>query len=331
LYDEILDWRLKKQEYGKLGQGTFNDDRVRKKEQQIMEVILKHEDGIAHGELALIVGIDRKNLTHYIKSLMDKGLVTRGNGAHGLYFPTTKARRAISLTADILANTFKSRILENDSFLPDIPSPNKDLGFSDLEYKILKMSNTLGGFITYALIQSMNPENKITEYSRNDEEKDIAVQAWLEDTMSIVLENILFRFKELIYNHLKTIDYDIPIPINASDSDALNIAGNIYQRFFHKRPYLTLNEKVISELTASFLKVYPNLGSSLKKIRSDVPKLLEEEINHIRHTEAKIKIQKKCEHNFQEPLNQLYESGRFRHCRKCHKTELIKKKIKVKA
>jgi len=286
MYDEILNWRLKKQEYGKLGQGTFNDYWVGKKEQQIMEIILKHEDGIAHGELAKLVKLDRKNLRHYIKRLMDKGLVTRGEGAHGLYFPTTKARRAISLTADIFANTFTSRILENDSFLSDTPDPNKDSGFSKLDYEILKVSNMLGGFITYTLIQSMNPENKITEYSRNIVEKDIAVQSWLEDTIDIVLENILFWFKELIYNHLETLDD--AIPINASDSDALKIAGDIYKTFFHKRPHLSLNENIISELTASFLKVYPNLGSTLEKIRSDLPKLLKEEINHIRQR-SKIK------------------------------------------
>lgn len=328
MYDQILDWRLKKQEYGKLGQGTFNDDWVRRKEQQIMEVILKHEDGIAHGELARIVSLDRKNLRHYIKSLMDKGLVTRGKGDRGLYFSTTKARRATSLTADILANSFKTHILENDSFFPDISSSNKELGFSDLEYEILKLSNLLGGFMAYTLIQSMNPQNKITEYSRNNIERDIAVQAWLEDTISIVLEKILFWFKERIFPHLKTIDDDISI--NASDSGILDKAGNSYLRFFHKRPYLTSNGKVISELIASFLKVYPNLGSSLEKIRSDLPKLLEEEINHIRHTEAKLEIQKVCKHDYQ-PLDQFYEDGKFQHCSKCHKTELIKKGIKVKA
>lgn len=181
--------------------------------------------------------------------------------------------------------------------------------------------------MTYTLIQSMSPENKTTEYSRNNVERDIAVQAWLEDTISIVLEKILFRFKERIFPHLETIDDDIPI--NASDSDILDKAGNDYLRFFHNRPYLTLNEKVISELTASFLKVHPGLGSSLEKIRLDFPKLLKEEINHIRHTETKLKIQKVCKHNYQ-PLDQFDEAGKFQHCSKCHKTERIKKKIKAK-
>jgi hypothetical protein len=107
----------------------------------------------------------------------------------------------------------------------------------------------LGGFIVYTLIQSMNPENKITQTSRNVVEKDFAVQAWLEDTLSILLENILSHFKERVFLCLEGID-DV-ICQNASKSE-IDKVGTEYLKFFHKRPFFTLDQRIISELINCF-------------------------------------------------------------------------------
>ena len=75
------------------GQDTLDDllpheEYVRKKEEKIMKVIIGHGDsGIAHLQLAQIIGIDRKNLTSYTKRLMRKGLIKRGKGKQGKYYP----------------------------------------------------------------------------------------------------------------------------------------------------------------------------------------------------------------------------------------------------
>jgi predicted transcriptional regulator len=319
VYDEILDAKIKL-EYGKPKLSSNpREDWVRKREHEIQRTILKYDDGISHGKLARTIDINRKNLQPYMKRLIEQGLTTRGEGLHGKYYPTTKARRGTSLTADILANSFVSSILDNDNFLIDIPSPNTDsCRFSELEHEVLKLSNMFGGFITYTLIQSMNPENKIAQSSGNALEKDIVVQAWLEDTISIFIQNILSRFKHRVFPHLEFIDAGIPP--NASDSEIFDKACKGYLKFFHKRPFFTLDQRIISELINCFSNLYPNLGHDLEKTRSELPKLRAQEINHVRYIEERLRVQQTCKHKYERPMNQLYDSDRFEHCRKCHKT-----------
>jgi predicted transcriptional regulator len=319
VYDEILDAKVKLEyEKPKLSSNP-REDWVRKREHEIQRIILKYDDGISHGKLARTIGINRKNLQPYMKRLVDKRLTTRGEGLHGKYYPTTKARRGISLTADILAKSFVSSILDNDKFLIDNPTPNTyPSKFSELEREVLKLSNMFGGFITYTLIQSMNPENKIAQSSSNALEKDIVVQAWLEDTISIFIQNILSRFKDRVFPHLESIDGGIPP--NASDSEIFDKAAKDYLKFFHKRPFFTLDQRFISELINCFSNLYPNLGHNLERIRSELPNLLAQEVNHIRYVAEKAKLQKTCTHKYKRPLNESYDDHRFEHCQKCHKT-----------
>jgi hypothetical protein len=57
-YDKAI-----KQEYDKLNpQSNPSNDLVRKKEEKIVKIILAHEEGIFHKELADIIDIDRNNL-----------------------------------------------------------------------------------------------------------------------------------------------------------------------------------------------------------------------------------------------------------------------------
>jgi predicted transcriptional regulator len=61
--------------------------------------------------IAEYIGIDRKTLRRYMKRLIEMHLVTREPGKHGKYFPTTKRHRGTSISADILAESFRERFL----------------------------------------------------------------------------------------------------------------------------------------------------------------------------------------------------------------------------
>jgi predicted transcriptional regulator len=135
---------------------------VRKKEGKIMEVISAHHDkGIAHLKLASIVKIDRKNLTPYMKRLRRKGLVKREKGKQGKYYPTTKGNRGASITADIFSKAAAGMILANKDFPMDSPFLRNIVTDKPFEYALVMFSNKIGSIITYFLIQSMNPANKI--------------------------------------------------------------------------------------------------------------------------------------------------------------------------
>jgi predicted transcriptional regulator len=148
---------------------------VRKKEGKIMEVISAHHDkGIAHLKLASIVKIDRKNLAPYMKRLMSKGLVKRGKAKQGKYYPTTKGNRSRTITADIFSEAAADMILANQDFPVDSPFLRNEIVTNySLEQALFMLSNKIGSIITYMLIQSMNPDNKImSNDTKNDGEKD---------------------------------------------------------------------------------------------------------------------------------------------------------------
>jgi DNA-binding MarR family transcriptional regulator len=319
-----------KLEYDKLNpQSNPSNDLVRKKEQKIVNTILAYEGGISHQELANMIGIDRNNLRRYMNRLMNRGLVTRDKGQHGKYYPTNKARRGISISADILANSCVSNILDNDKFLIDIPSLETNIiPFSGLEYKLLKLSNMFGGFMIYAMIQSMNPENKITQ-TWNLVEEDIAVQAWLEDVILIFMKDILSRFKSHVFDDLKSLDQILleDLPPKSSRSKIRDKNFSIAWNFFNQRPYFTLDQRIISELIGSFSNLYPKLSRVLEKTRSELPKLLEKEINNMRYREEASKVQKICKHKYEKPSIRFIDPNLLRdprdvyeHCRKCHHT-----------
>ncbi|HET7284950.1 MAG TPA: hypothetical protein VFI70_09720 [Nitrososphaeraceae archaeon] len=66
-----------------------------------------------------------------------------------------------------------------------------------LEYSLVMFSSKIGAIITYLLIQSMNPDNKIMGDTKNDEEKDLNVQRWIDDAISSLRPILLPVFKVL--------------------------------------------------------------------------------------------------------------------------------------
>jgi predicted transcriptional regulator len=327
-----------KREYDKLNpRSNPSDDLVRKKEEKIVKTILVYEDGISHQELAETIDINRNNLRLYMKRLMQRGLVTRDKGKHGKYYVTNKARKGISLTADILANSFVSNILDKGNFLIDIPSLETNIiPFSGLEYELLKLSNIFGGFMIYAFIQSMNPANKITETSRNSVEKDIAVEAWLGDLITIFMKDILSHFKSRVFHHLNSLDQILldDFPSKASEQQIFDKNAEIAMNYYFQRPYFTLDQRVISELIGCFSSLYPKLSRILEKTRSELPNLVDKKINHMRYLNEASKIQKICRHKYERPASidyRLYDPIKaydqrdvYEHCRKCHHTRFKK-------
>jgi predicted transcriptional regulator len=312
-HDELLHRKVKL-EYEKMSpHSNPSNDIVRRTEQRIMNTILAYENGISHQELADIIGIDRNNLRSYTKKLMQKGLVIRDRGKQGKYYPTTKARRGISLTADILTNSFISNILDNEDFPIDIPSPNSNR--TELEVELLKLCNIIGGFIIYVLIQSRNSENKIAQRSKNIKEKAIVIQAWLEDTVSILVRDISSIFHSRVYPHLESIDGDIPP--NPSDE-------YLHSKEFFNQAVKLSPQTAVSELIDCYSRLFPNLSTELEKTRSKLPELLVQEIKHIKDVAEKRKLQKTCRpHDYETIEKYSYNNRRFERCLKCQKTRTM--------
>jgi hypothetical protein len=101
------------------------------------------------------------------------------------------------------------------------------------------------------------------------------------------------------------------------------LVGNLSCKDSKNAPYL-LDDKTISGLIWMLSQEYPKMISKLEKNRSQMPKIIAEQLRHQKHVRHMIEIQQKCDHIWGPPPNKvLYEKSgkRIQHCRKCHKTK----------
>lgn len=308
--------------YGVKNLYDLSSQELRKTEGRILQVIYVHRDeGIGHLKLAHVVGIDRKNLAGHLKKLMRKGLVRRANGKQGKYYPATKDYRGTVPTADLFGKAAAARILLDDDFPVDGPF-FRNVTSNPLEIALFMYSNKVGAIITYLLIQSMNPSNKVTGDTINDEEKDLNVQRWIYDALSSLGSVLLPVFKEFLASFLRTLDDEY---FDNNGSIDYSKGGLHLLNYIYDRPLYTLEQKSISELMSAFSRSYPTISNELEKIRSNLPRLVAQQINHWEYMADCFKQQKLCLHDYKPPSNKVLDkTNNILHCRKCHKNKYKK-------
>ena len=70
---------------------------------------------------------------------------------------------------------------------------NKD----EIEHALFEFSNRVGAFITYALIQAMNPDNN--KMSLSTKGQDEIVKKWAQNSISRILPFLVKNFNDFVY------------------------------------------------------------------------------------------------------------------------------------
>jgi hypothetical protein len=145
----------------------------------------------------------------------------------------------------------------------------------------------------------MNPANKLTDHTKDITEKDLIMQSWIEDAISLIQPHLLFSFHYYIGPFLKT---------------------------FYKRAYKGKDifddqksiDEIVSELNDAFSNLYPNLSYELEKTRAELPILVKHEIDEMNSYDEKIRRQKLCKpHEY--ILEDDYNEYRIFKCKRCEK------------
>ena len=160
--------------------------------------------------------------------------------------------------------------------------------------------------------------------TKNDEEKDLNVQRWIDDAISSLRSVLLPLFKELIGTFVTSLYDDV---INSDGSINYERLGLNVLSYDYDRPRYTLKEKFITELIMAFSKSYPSITNRLEYIRSQLPRVVAEEISHWKYLSYCSKLQKNCRHDYKPPLNKelvVKSDNRILHCSKCHRTRYEK-------
>lgn len=260
--------------------------------------------GVHHNQLAEYIGIDRKTLRRYMEPLIKMGLATREPDKHGKYFPRTKRHRGTSISAEILAESFTERFLGYNEFVLDSPYFRKGIPSDEFELEdaLFNFSNVVGGWITYILIQSMNPANKLADHIKDVTENNALIQSWIGDAFSLIQPYLLFNLNYCINNRLETL-YKRASGLKDEKSRA-----KIFLNFLFDRKLFVLDDEIASELNDAFSNLYPNLSRELEKIRAELPMLVRREIDKMNSYAEKIRRQKLCKpHEY--TLESDYDEG----------------------
>jgi len=282
-------------------------------------------EGIGHVQLAAILGNNRKNLTPHMKRLISKGLVRKGPDLRGKYYPTSEYRGPL-MTAEILSKASAGMILDNEDFQINSPYFRNTEGEKSLDTTLFDFSNKVGAIITYLLIQSVNPENKLTGNATNYEEKDLNVERWINDAISSLGYVLIPLFKEQIRVPLIMTSLERSI-VESDDSSIEERAGLEFLAEIGDRPQYTMKQKLISKLMSSFSNSYPNISRELGKIdKSTLQQLAARELDHFEHVKRRRIQQNKCKHAYEPLPNKVIvakSKSRNRRYEHCCKTRLV--------
>jgi hypothetical protein len=297
------------------------------KENKILEVIRNYgiKGGISHNQLAQIVDLDRKSLRRYTQPLLRNRKVRR-DGTHGKYFPTEEAYKDPLLKATLFGDDFRFKLLDEKKGLVLCNQIIEDYEINkvvdcttytslykplftaedEIEWTLFEFSNRVGAFITYALIQAMNPENnKMTLSTRGQDE---IVMKWAQNSVSRILPFLVKNFNDFVY--MATGQY----PHGYEE----------HVKFMDKSPRFVLDNPTIRRLLTAFDRLYPRLGYEFSKMMMNLPEALENYKKFIEEMREKRKRQQSCEHVYdREPAMTLY--GYYgKQCSKCHYIKRVK-------
>lgn len=251
---------------------------VIRNKQKIVNIVRQNgKYGVSHSQIANLLQINRKNLRHYIKELIAEGIIIRGEGRHGKYYPADKEHRGPVMDADILGIGAAGLVLQKKDIPLDTPFLKHVEIDTGLQDALFKFSNKVGAIITYLLIQAMNPANNITDDTKSSKEKDLDIQYWMDSATSSLRLFLLPIFQDMLSSSLPYFKFLLNEFTN-KDGDQ-NKAKLYMMQFQHLQPFYILDNRMISELMTELHTIYPSITSELENVKAMVPKAVAKQLS----------------------------------------------------
>jgi predicted transcriptional regulator len=311
---------------------NYLDDYRAKKEQKLLEIIRLYtvkEGGISQKKLLKEMNLDRKNVMPSIDNLIRKGLVKK-QGYHAKYISTEKSYDDPMLYAYFFADLFRRDVLKKDILVTTrrrventLVSPAYCTDFTiyrhyfepkftekdKLEHALFEFSNKIGAFVTYVLIQAMDPDT----YSNNlksAQEQDRFVMEWVHKAVLRALPFIIWQFRDSIHKGINQY------PRNYHE----------HVRYMDQAPKFIISREINDRLTGSFARIYPLITFEFQRIFQNLSSEIDGYKLQIEELKQKRKEQEKCEHQFGKPVISIY--GLYaRQCVKCNHFKKVKESV----
>ncbi len=305
------------------GYSTFREQHTTERERKILLAVLEEGlAGISLAHLVLKLKIDRKIISRYLKKLVQEKLVKRGKGGHGKFFPTRQGLEDPSSSATLLGLLFargplqdRTILLQSDvlkksgcidfTAVPQFTTGNKDS--YGLVRSLFEFSSTIGAFIIFVLIQSINARS-IRKYRSRMTQSEVS-QIWIKNAISQVIPYLFPVFIKYVEPALSN---HFGLQSEQEMSDFL-VEWHL--------PSSGYNDKVIRRLLRSLGQLYPRVWFGLDKIKRDIPEEIESMVFHAEYTRMKNEYQRNCSHEFVEVKEPHPSNWFLKHCKKCHYTD----------
>ncbi|MGH9979420.1 MAG: hypothetical protein ACRD8Z_26825 [Nitrososphaeraceae archaeon] len=308
----------------------YLDEYRREKKNTILEVIRIYgmRGGISHNQLSKEVDLDPKSLRSYIIELVKEGLIKKGKGLQGKYFPTEEAYMDQILNAYLFGNNFRRNILTKDIIITTdrkveytIPFPSHCIDFtvyrryfepkfdesSELEHTVFELSNKIGAFVIYFLIQIMDANRTKLMSNRST---DYLLEEMLRKAVSTIIPYVMCVFKDSVYKSVGKY------PLTHEDRI----------KYLEKRPRYILEKDIVNELRRSFVHIYPLMSYEFEKIDDRLSNELASFKKHIKYTHKKWKDQEVCKHEYNMPVMTIHGYC-GKQCNKCHYIARVKDSV----
>jgi hypothetical protein len=176
----------------------------------------------------------------------------------------------------------------------------------EVEETLFEFSNRVGAFITYALIQAMNPDNN--KMSLSARVQDEIVKKWAQNSISRILPFLVKDFNDFAYRAIGQYPrgYDEQV------------------KFMKKSPRFVLDKSIISRLLTAFRRLYPRLGYEFDKMIMKLPDASQKHKIYMEELRKKWKQQEICEHVYKEPPAMTLYGYYGKQCSKCHYIKRVK-------
>ena len=319
----------------------------KEREEAIYDIIRLYSisDGISHQRLADLAGLNRKSIRPYIKSLIEKNLISR-NEQNGWYVSTESYYQDPVFKTEVFGDSFQYNILKKNKFkvlnedtgtLVFSPDQKRMFGYDFTKYKelfepkfsendqiekvLFEFSNQIGSFITYLMIYCMSPENHNTDLSTRNE-SDRITQKMFQTGMNQITPFLILRFNDFLKN---TCNF-----YNAKNDDSRR--KDIHSKESSK---YYLQKDIIIKLLEAFVRIYPRLTYEFEKILDKKysfhealegwPAAIEGYRKWLNSYNENLKKQETCKHEFGKPTESIY-GAIIQQCSKCKYMQKVKKK-----
>lgn len=191
---------------------------------RILDLIAENNNELTTTELVKQTGLHRDTVYINCKELIEEGYITK-RGKKGTYYLTLKAFNQPNLRGQNFARIV-TKIMRRYG-IPFITEPEIQSLFDTKKYpdlpviqqQILSLALSMGAYITYAFLQSLNPNDWIFSILSSDnnkekwdkgmsaltaQEKDEVIRSWIKSAVNPLY--LLMQFKRL--NIVKRHDFD---------------------------------------------------------------------------------------------------------------------------